>query len=441
MKKLFVSAGLVAIGTASLHADVYAPDITTMNASKMWSVSGSLRGFYDDNYTTSHSPSTGKKASWGAEFTPSLSLVLPLQQTELGFKYTYGLYYYADRSSQGQDPFDQSHQAAVWIDHAFTERWEAKVQDTFTASKEPQLSTTSTAVPYRATGDNLQNVATATVHTEWSALVNSDLGYQNTWYDYRQHGATTLTVGNGAGATYAGLLNQDDHTIWLNLNYQYLPDLSFQVGDSFSLANYTGNEPIAQDPVTGNFYQSHDRDQLSDSLYIGGQFAFTENLSMSAQVGASIVDSYNLPSFDHGQSSSQVQPYATIAATYTYLPGDYAQIGFTQSSAPTDVSTVNGTTGQLTLYQESSVIYGSINHQITPYLVASVIGHYEYSYYVGGQFDGGTQNWYTLGLNLTYTVNMFLSVEAGYNFDYYVAGLAQPSYTRNVEYVGLTASF
>ena len=51
MKKFFVSVGLIAAGTASLQA-AYAPVWDSMAAS-MWSVSGTLRGFYDDNYTTS----------------------------------------------------------------------------------------------------------------------------------------------------------------------------------------------------------------------------------------------------------------------------------------------------------------------------------------------------------------------------------------------------
>jgi hypothetical protein len=441
MKKLFVSAGLVAIGTAGLHAgDVYAPDISAQDASRLWSVSGTLRGFYDDNYTTSHSDSSGKRASWGAEVSPSVGLVMPLQQTELGVRYTYGLYYYQDRSNLGQNPFDQSHQADFWIDHAFSERWEAKVQDTFIDAQDPQLSASATSLPYRATGNNYQNIGTASIHTEWSALFSTDLSYQNQWIHYREHGTTIADLmAPGGTPSYAGLLNQDGHSIMLNLNYEYLPGVTFQVGDSFDLVNYTGDEPIGIDPL-GNVFYSKDRDMFSDQIYVGGQYAFTENLNASVNVGASIVDSYATPSFDSGQSTTQVQPYANIALTYTYLPGDYAQVGFTQSSASANISAVNSA-GQLTLYQESSVLYASINHQITPYLLLNVIGHYEYSYYVGGAFDGGGQDWYTLEFDLTYKINDYLSAEAGYTFNYYNAGNALPSYTRNVEYIGLTASY
>lgn len=440
MKKLFVSAGLVALGTAGLHAsDVYAPDITATDSSKIWSVSGTLRGFYDDNYTTSHSSSTGKRASFGFEVSPQASFIVPLQQTELGLRYTYGLYYYQDRENLGQNPIDQTHEVDLWIDHAFSERWEAKVLDTFVDAQDPQLSASPTALPYRSNGNNLQNIATFTVHTEWSMLFNSDIGYQNTWYDYRQHGANSATFAL-TGPTYAGLLNQDSHSAWINLNYQYLPDLSFQIGDQFGYVDYTGNEPIAFGPLPGEFFFSNDRNQINDALYVGGQFAATENLSFNVQVGAQVVDSINLPSFDN-QDDSQIQPYASIAATYTYLPGDYAQVGFTQSASPTQQASTTTGGSNITLYQESSVIYASVNHQITPKLLGSIIGHYQYSSYQGGAFNGGSQNWYSLGLNLSYAFSEYLSAEVGYNLDYFEAGNSEPSYARNREYIGITASY
>src|SRR5690348_14051323 len=104
MKKLFVSVGLIAAGTVGLQA-AYAPGLDSMAASKIWSVSGTLRGFYDDNYTTAASgPNRG---SFGFEVSPQLDLNVALQQTELGMRYTYGAYYYVERENLGQNPWDQ----------------------------------------------------------------------------------------------------------------------------------------------------------------------------------------------------------------------------------------------------------------------------------------------------------------------------------------------
>lgn len=425
MKKIFVSAGLAALGAVSIHADVYAPDVTANDASKIWSVSGTLRGFYDDNYTTAHNDADGKRASWGFEASPSVSVIVPLQQTELGLRYTYGLYYYQDRENIDQNPIDQTHEADLWVDHAFSERWEAKVQDTFISAQDPQLSSSPTATPYRVEGNNIQNAGILSAHTEWSMLFSSDVGYQNNFVHYE----------NGV---YASLLNEDGHLIWVNLNYQYLPNLTFLVGYQFGLDNYLAGDNIGT-LADGTTVFSDSRDMFSNYGYVGAQYAFAENLTASAHIGAQVIDNYNLPSGDT-QSSTQVDPYADVAITYTYLPGDYVQLGFTQSASPTFDSSVAGSS--ITLYQEASVVYASINHQITPSLLASLIGRYQYATDQGG--TGGSQDYYSFGVNLSYAINPFLSAEIGYNYDYAdngPVGSGLLSYARNREYIGITATY
>lgn len=449
MKKIFVSAGMAALGAMSLHAQSspYAPDLTAVNGMAPWSVSGTLRGFYDDNvYTSQRGQMTG---SAGFEFSPSISLIMPLQQTELGLRYTYGLYYYQQRETHGEYPIDQSHEADLWIDHAFTERLEGKVEDTFISGFEPQL-TSSAGYPYRTQANYIQNTGTLTLHTELSMLFSADLGYQNSWLDYAEHGATLASFSSGGtGASLAGLLNQDGHSIWLNLNYQYLPDLSFLVGYQFGLVNYTGNEPIGQNyfdgfplgELRGEYYYSDNRDQWSQSVYVGGQYAAMANLSVSAQAGFEISDNYNLPSFDSSQSPYSYEPYANIAVTYTYMQGDYVQLGFTQSESSSATSDVDVYNGSLTLYTESSVLYATINHQITPNLVASIIGHYQYSSYVDGNNSGAGQDWYSLGVNLSYTFNPHLSAEIGYNCSYLTTAGPLYGYTDSQGYFGITATY
>ena len=443
MKKLFVSAGLAAIGTASLQASsTYAPDITAMDASKLWTISGTLRGYYDDNYTTGHSDATGKRASWGFELSPQLSFIVPLQQTELGLRYTYGLYYYQDRENRGANPIDQSHEADLWIDHDFSERWEGKVEDTFVDSQEPQLTVTGSQFPYRTEGNNIDNTGVITVHTDWSLLFSTDLGYQNNYVQYQNHG-TTIADFLAKGPSYGGLFDEIGHLIWLNLNYEDQPNLTFLAGYLFGINNYIGNEPIALGPLAGEVYFSDSRDSYSHYLYIGAKYSITENLSATAEAGIQVSDNYNLPSFDT-QGSWSYQPYAQIAATYTYLPGSYVQAGFTESEDTSDIATSSGATAAsqgIALFQETSVLYASVNHQITPDLLASVIGHYQYSTYQGGSVDGSGQAFYDVGLNLTYNINLYLSVEIGYNFDYVTAAGGLQSYSRNREYVGITGTF
>jgi Putative beta-barrel porin 2 len=451
MKRIFVSAGLAAIGAGSLHAATYAPDLSAMDAGKIWSLSGTLRGFYDDNYTTGSGSS--KRASWGFEFSPALSLIVPLQQTEIGLRYTYGLYYYQDRENEGDNPIDQTHEADLWIDHAFSERVEGKVMDTLISAQNPQLTSSGAVEPYRVEGNNIDNIGTLTLHTELTMLLSTDLGYQNNYTDYQNHGATqddvlpTGFIGStGRGASLAGFLDENANLIWLNLNYEYEPDLTFLIGYQFGLDYYYAGEPIGFSipaALAGNpnpYYYSQNLNSYSHYVYGGVQYAFNESLSASVQVGVQYTSNDNLPSFDN-QSQTSFSPYAQATATYTYLPGSYAQIGLTQSQNSSDTPDVSSSNGSLTTYEESTVIYGSVNHQITPNLLGSVIARWQYSTWHGGANDGGSQTLYDLGLNLSYTISPHLSAEVGYNFDYLDGGQVIPSYHRNREYVGITASY
>src|SRR3974390_617346 len=137
MRKSFVCAGLPRAGSTCLHA-AYAPDLNSMETSKMWSVAGTLRGFYDSNYNTAPN-GPNKLGSPGFEVSPLLDLNVPLQQTEIGLSYIYGLYYYQNREDLGQKPIDQTQQVNLWVDHAFTERWQARVQDNLAVGQDPQL--------------------------------------------------------------------------------------------------------------------------------------------------------------------------------------------------------------------------------------------------------------------------------------------------------------
>jgi hypothetical protein len=432
MKKFFVSMGLIAAGTASLQG-AYAPDWNSTSAS-MWSVSGTLRGFYDDNYLTASASSGDKRGSFGFELSPELELNVPLQQTELGMRYIYGLYYYQDRETLGQNPIDQSHQFDLWVDHAFTERWEARVQDSFVMGQEPELIDPNTSVPTRTEGNNIRNTGTLTLNTIWTRLFSTVLGYQNSFYDYQNSG------GNYLNPSLAGLLNRIEQSVWLNLQWQVRPETVVLIGGNFGLVNYTADEQIAISyplyVITGNpFYYSQDRDSRSYIGYVGVQHAFLPNLSVNAQGGFQYTETYNDP-----LSSPSLAPYAVMSATYTYAPGSYAQIGFTESQNATD-QVAPDAQGRITQNQESSTLYASINHKLTPKLLGSVIGRWQHSVYNEGYYNNVGVNYYNLGVNLSYSFNQHFSVDAGYNLDDFASQIPGNSYTRNRVYLGVTAAY
>ena len=72
MKKVIASAGLVAIGAVSLQTNAHVD--MSANSDKNWTVSGTLRGFYDDNYNTVPN-GNGKIGSAGFELMPSIGSI------------------------------------------------------------------------------------------------------------------------------------------------------------------------------------------------------------------------------------------------------------------------------------------------------------------------------------------------------------------------------
>ncbi len=234
MRKLFVCAGLALAGTASLYA-AYTPDLNSMQTTKMWSVAGTLRGFYDDNYNTAPD-GPNKRGSAGFEVSPQLDLNVPLQQTEIGLRYIYGLYYYQDREDLGQKPIDQTQQVNLWVDHAFTERWQGRVQDNLAIGQDPQLVQGGTLE--RANGNNTHNDGALTLNTQWSRLLGTSLVYENNFYNYQDNG------GNFVDPSLAGLLNRLQNDISLDVNWRLQPTLVGFVGYKYEQINYIGDEPI-----------------------------------------------------------------------------------------------------------------------------------------------------------------------------------------------------
>jgi hypothetical protein len=443
MKKLFVSAGLVAISAAALESAM-ADDVTSP---KYWSVGATLRGFYDDNYDIVNDG----RGSFGLEVLPTISFHEPLQQTDMGIRYTYGMYYYGDRQSLGINPVDQTHQVDLWLDHAFNERWHANLTDTFAVGQEPELlnpnPVTSVATPYRVEGDNISNHGGITLLTDWTRLFSTSLAYDNGFFDYQNSGAVvdfnntppTIMTAGIAGASLAGILNRIEQDISLDLKWHILPETTAFVGYQFGWVDYTANEPIAVVTPTASFsgiYHSGDRDNYSHYGYLGLEQQFTPNLSATVRAGASYTDVYSDPLFP----STSWGPYADLSLTYTYMPGSYLQFGFTHDVGATD-QVAPDASGRITQYANDSVIYLDVNHRITPKLIATVIGRVQYSTFEGGLASAQDETDYGVGVNLSYAINQHFSIDGGYNFDQVVTQIAGYSYSRNRVYLGLTANY
>jgi Putative beta-barrel porin 2 len=436
MKKFFVSLGLAAAGTASLQA-AYAPGLDSMQTTKIWSVSTTLRGFYDDNYATASNGS--KQGSAGFEVSPTVSLNVPTQQTEYALKYTYGLYYYQKRQDDGQDPVDQSHQVDMYVDHAFTERVQGKADDTVAIGQEPALlnSGNSGGAETRADGNNLVNTATLTLNTDWTRLFSTVLTYQNAFTDYENNGTTTNNLASD-GASLSALLNRVDQSIGMDFQWHVAPETTALIGYKFEWVNYTGDQPIALNTTSAAnnpYYYSSSRNTDSHYVYVGGTHNFLPNLAASANVGVQYINYRNDPG-----TSPETVPYAAVSSTYTYAPGCYAELGYNHQQNATDVVAPSAS-GKITQSQESDVVFVTVNQQLTPKLAGSAIFNFENSVYNGGASANEADQDYNIGLNLTYAFTVHFSGMLGYNFDDLQSDIAGRGYSRNRVYMGVTAAY
>src|SRR5437773_1159230 len=95
MNKFVTSVGLLALGAASAKALDVPGQTPTMV--KPWSVSASLRGFYDDNFNTVPNDVSGRKSAYGFEVSPNLTWQWTSPQTKASFAYVYDFKYYDHR--------------------------------------------------------------------------------------------------------------------------------------------------------------------------------------------------------------------------------------------------------------------------------------------------------------------------------------------------------
>jgi hypothetical protein len=450
MNKITTTAGLFALSAASIHAAVNTMPAGSQQATKPWSVSATLRGFYDDNYSTS--PKEIRRDSWGFEVSPSASVNLIRDQTSFGLSYVYSYRWYEDRDSLDVPADDQSHQVNAKLSHAFSPRFKLDLSDSFAVAQEPELLAGANApiasTFLRSEGDNLRNYADASFSAGITENLTAVLGYANEYYDYEEEGSDFIGVVNSRSA----LLDRVEHRGTLNLRQVILPKTVLVGGYQFEAVNYTAPfnvSPIGV-PLGGGalaVYDADERDSTSHYFFVGVDQGITATLNASIRVGAQYTEYDNLetvkvlnPSVDESQWS----PYVDANATWLYMPGSYAQLGVRHQRAQTDVGFV-GTSPNLD--SESTSVYGSINHRFGSF-VASLVGQYQHSTYDNGFSDDTADDYFMAGVNLTYEINRFLAAEVGYNYDRLDSELTavnltgwNRSFTRNRVYIGIRGTY
>jgi len=420
MKKFFVLVGLIAIGASSSQAQ-YTPGLTPMESAKFWTLSGSVRGFYDDNYTTL--PTASAQGSFGIDVSPSVAIHLnPTEATLFSASALYDMRWYENRVTHTAD---HTVQLNAKLDHAFSEKYKGQINESFVIAQEPLVLAspgTPTSTFLRTDGSNIRNTASTDFTADLTQNAGLEFAYVNTFYDYKQHGA-----GNRSA-----LLDRMEHLASINLRWRFAPETLGIFGYQYGMVNFNEHDDSLY--AFGPFVDPKTRDSRSHYLYVGADQSFNPQLNGSIRVGAQLMDYYQLPA-----SKTIVNPYVDGSLTYTYAAGSYGQIGIKHMHNATDVAATP--TSSLVLDQESTAAYLTLSHKITADLTGSLLAQYQHSEFTSSVGSSGeSENYFTGGVNLAYQINPHFLAEAGYNFDRLDSDLGR-SYTRNRVYIGIRATY
>jgi hypothetical protein len=439
MKKIVASVGLAAIGASAIET-ASAQALVSPDASKPWSVSATLRGFYDDNVSTVPNdaaiPPGSHRDTFGFEVSPSAALAWSVEQTTVNLGVLYSLKYYDHAPINSDNHSDQSFSFNAGLTHSFNEQTQLRVSDSFVIGQEPDMlragSTFSTF--QRVSGDNIRNYGSIGLEAELAPQWGIGAGYDNALYDYKHSGATVDAFGNII-PSLSGSLDRMEHRAHVEGFWRIQPETKLLLGYQFGELSYSGDELIggqAFGPFVFNPLFSNDRNSRSHTVYVGAEHTFLPELTGAVRVGASYTDYYN------SDEDAKYTPYVNASLKYSYAPESYVEGGFSYDRNATDV--VGGGFSDGTLDAESAVVYANLKHRITPYLFAGLMGQFQNSTYNGGALDGQDEQYYLLGLDLEYRFTHYFSAHAGYNYDRLESNLGR-TFDRNRVYVGITATY
>ena len=433
MKHVLTSAGLLALGAATLHA--YDPEMSRQRTGRPWTLGATVRGFYDDNVATSPNKVVGvdssgntvvthpREASFGVQVSPSAHLNLAMEQTFISLGYVYGFSWYDNRDEN----IDQSHEGNLLFRHQFNSRHDISVADSFVYSSEPTLADQGGIItaPIRTDSSVFHNNGSISDNLGLTKKWALGLGYNNSWSNYEQDG----------DGSRSALLDRIEQLFRADLRYLFNPHFVGLVGYTFGLNTYTGDEYISQ-PVSGEPlpHKSDIRDSYAHRAYIGFEYDITAKLVTSLRIGGQYTDY-------HESGESALSPYLDASLTYRYLPGGSLEFGIRHDRSATDVSAVDTSSGLPTLDAGTTSIYGQLSHQITRSLTGSLNAQYQNSIFNNGTYDDYTEGFWLLGANLEYRFNNHWSVETGYNYDNLDSEVPGRSYDRNRVYVGVHVSY
>jgi opacity protein-like surface antigen len=401
MNKRIITLGVAAIGVAGVQA---------ADAGKVWEVTASLRGFYDDNYTTS--PEVLAEESWGIEVSPGINLTLG-EGTDMEFSagYAFGMRYYEDR---GGDNEDYGHELGISLDKKFSDTSVLLLSNGLVVAQEPEILNGGT--PLRIEGDNLRNTFAAQYRRILSGSTGVEIGYGNSIFDYEEE-------------YHSALLDRSYNEVSLDVFYG-AAETEYYAGYRYSSTDFEGDVL----KVPGLVFDPGARSNHAHSGYVGARHQLDKNIRADVRAGVQNVDYYDFDLMPGLIPEDETSPYVDARMEWEYAEGSKLVAGATLARGATDLQAAD---------QEITSVYAQLLHKISGRVHGTLTGRFQDAEISGGGegLDGKEESLLLLGASLTYAVADNIWAEVAYNYDELDSDVPYRSFERNYLSVGIGTTY
>lgn len=358
-----------------------------------FTVTATLREEYDDNIFTAK---TNTVASFKTVLSPSILFDLPMENSDLSLRYTFGMTYFENR--QG-DPIDYSHEFVATYKHDFSERFSLSLAEQFRYSTEPSLMD-NVGTLFR-NGAYIANTVNGAFTAQWTPLVSTSTTYANNIIRYED-------------ATQSIEQDNVENTASQSIGFAILPKVNLVFGGIIDDISY---DHIARGytSYTGN---------------TGVDWRALPSLSMGARVGGTYTDTQ--------QAGTSASPY--FAANLAWQLGARSSLSFNYSHdvVPTDVNVAAG--------QVADRVSSTFRYDFTSRLSGHFGFNYTHGEYTQGLITPGTvssfsENDLALDLGGGFHLNSNFDLEAGYLFSDVSSDLNFRDYIRDQIYLGVRGTY
>ena len=380
------------------------------DAGKVWEVTASLRGFYDDNYTTS--PDQLAEESWGIEVSPGINFTLG-EGTDMEFSagYAFGMRYYEDRESDNED---YGHELGISLDKKFSDTSVLLLSNGLVVAQEPEILNGGT--PLRIEGDNLRNTFAAQYRRILSGSTGVEIGYGNSIFDYEEE-------------YHSALLDRSYNEVSLDVFYG-AAETEYYAGYRYSSTDFEGD--VLQ--VPGLVFDPGARSNHAHSGYVGARHQLDKNIRADVRAGVQNVDYYDFDLMPGLIPEDETSPYVDARMEWEYAEGSKLVAGATLARGATDLQAAD---------QEITSVYAQLLHKISGRVHGTLTGRFQDAEISGGGegLDGKEESLLLLGASLTYAVADNIWAEVSYNYDELDSDVPHRSFERNYLSVGIGTTY